>query len=72
MLHVLSHHYANNHSTVVIEDLRVHTMSSSAKGTSQSRLGTPIRRHELDLPVLSGAVAPPAFPEALEGARWDV
>ena len=35
MLHVLSHHYANNHSTVVIEDLRVRNMSSSARGTKE-------------------------------------
>lgn len=33
MLHVLTHHYANNHGTVVIEDLRVRNLSSSARGT---------------------------------------
>lgn len=36
MLHVLSHHYANNHGTVVIEDLRVRNMSSSARGTKDA------------------------------------
>ncbi|HTU58710.1 MAG TPA: transposase, partial [Polyangiales bacterium] len=35
MQHVLSHHYANNHGTVVIEDLRVRNMSSSARGTQE-------------------------------------
>lgn len=34
-LHVLSHHYANNHGVVVIEDLRVRAMSASARGTQQ-------------------------------------
>ncbi|HTU58542.1 MAG TPA: transposase [Polyangiales bacterium] len=35
MQHVLTHHYANSHGTVVIEDLRVRAMSSSARGTQQ-------------------------------------